>query len=105
MRELGPIDWPRWSTRFLLFTGRGGVGKTTIAFAVAVTVADRGRRVLLVSTDPPSNLSDVLEMTTGERQIGVPGAPRVENVNLDRRRPPTTSSTSRRALTGRATGR
>jgi arsenite-transporting ATPase len=46
--------------RFLFFTGKGGVGKTTLSCATAVALADRGRRVLLISTDPASNLSEVL---------------------------------------------
>ncbi len=48
-------------TRILLFTGKGGVGKTTLACATAVQLADRGKAVLLVSTDPASNLDEVLE--------------------------------------------
>jgi arsenite-transporting ATPase len=47
-------------TRILLFTGKGGVGKTTLACATAVALADQGKRVLLVSTDPASNLDEVL---------------------------------------------
>ena len=47
-------------TRHLLFTGKGGVGKTSMACAAAVQLADRGLRVLLVSTDPASNLDEVL---------------------------------------------
>lgn len=46
--------------RYLFFTGKGGVGKTTLSCATAVALADRGRRVLLISTDPASNLSEVL---------------------------------------------
>ena len=46
--------------RFLFFTGKGGVGKTTLSCATAVALADSGRRVLLISTDPASNLSEVL---------------------------------------------
>ncbi len=46
--------------RFLFFTGKGGVGKTSVSCAVAVGLADLGRRVLLISTDPASNLSEVL---------------------------------------------
>ena len=46
--------------RYLFFTGKGGVGKTTLACATAVALADAGRRVLIVSTDPASNLDDVL---------------------------------------------
>ena len=45
----------------LFFTGKGGVGKTSLACATAVSLADAGRRVLLVSTDPASNLDEVLE--------------------------------------------
>ncbi len=47
-------------TRFLFFTGKGGVGKTSLACASAIALADGGRRVLLVSTDPASNLDEVL---------------------------------------------
>ncbi len=47
-------------SRFLFFTGKGGVGKTSLACAFAIALADRGARVLLVSTDPASNLDEVL---------------------------------------------
>jgi arsenite/tail-anchored protein-transporting ATPase len=49
------------STKFLFFTGKGGVGKTSLACATAVKLADEGKKVLLISTDPASNLEDVLE--------------------------------------------
>lgn len=52
--------------RMLFFTGKGGVGKTSMACAVAVALADRGRRVLLVSTDPASNLGQVFGITVGD---------------------------------------
>lgn len=52
--------------RMLFFTGKGGVGKTSMACAVAVVLADRGRRVLLVSTDPASNLGQVFGITVGD---------------------------------------
>ena len=52
-------------TRHLFFTGKGGVGKTAIACAAAISLADRGKRVLLVSTDPASNLD---EMNSGTSQ-------------------------------------
>jgi arsenite/tail-anchored protein-transporting ATPase len=49
------------STKFLFFTGKGGVGKTSLACATAVKLADEGKKVLLISTDPASNLEDVLD--------------------------------------------
>ena len=49
------------TSRFLFFTGKGGVGKTSLACATAVKFADEGQRVLLISTDPASNLEDVLQ--------------------------------------------
>lgn len=70
-------------TRFLFFTGKGGVGKTSLACASAIALADRGRRVLLVSTDPASNLDEVLgvELTTAPTEI--PGVPRLAALNID----------------------
>jgi arsenite-transporting ATPase len=53
--------------RFLFFTGKGGVGKTSIACASAVQLADAGKRVLLVSTDPASNVGQVLGVDIGNR--------------------------------------
>jgi arsenite-transporting ATPase len=51
--------------RFLFFTGKGGVGKTSVACATAVHLANQGKRVLLVSTDPASNVGQVLGVTIG----------------------------------------
>lgn len=70
-------------TRYLFFTGKGGVGKTSHACATAVDLADRGRRVLLVSTDPASNLSEVLGVEVGEHPVDVPGAPGLRAMNID----------------------
>jgi arsenite-transporting ATPase len=58
-------------TRNLLFTGKGGVGKTSVACAAAIALADRGKRVLLVSTDPASNLDEVLGVRLGIRPTAV----------------------------------
>ena len=51
--------------RFVFFTGKGGVGKTSIACATAIDLAARGRRVLLVSTDPASNVGQVFGVEIG----------------------------------------
>ena len=50
---------------FIFFTGKGGVGKTSLACATAVWLADQGRRTLLVSTDPASNVGQVFDLAIG----------------------------------------
>ncbi|MBI3180946.1 MAG: arsenical pump-driving ATPase [Myxococcales bacterium] len=70
-------------TRHVLFTGKGGVGKTSVACAVAVRLADAGRRVLLVSTDPASNLDEVLQVPLGPRPTAVSGVMGLSALNLD----------------------
>ena len=70
-------------TRYVFFTGKGGVGKTSLACAVAVGLADTGRQVLLVSTDPASNLDEVLDVSLGPRPTPVPAAPGLSALNLD----------------------
>ncbi|POC76772.1 arsenical pump-driving ATPase, partial [Vibrio vulnificus] len=49
-------------TKYLFFTGKGGVGKTTISSFIALNLAENGKKVALVSTDPASNLQDVFQM-------------------------------------------
>ena len=70
-------------TPALFFTGKGGVGKTSLACATAVTLADAGRRVLLVSTDPASNLSDVLGAPVGPTAADVATVPGLRALNVD----------------------
>ncbi len=70
-------------TRVLLFTGKGGVGKTTLACASAVHLADRGKRVLLVSTDPASNLDDVLGEALSNHPAPVHSVPNLSAMNLN----------------------
>lgn len=71
------------ATRFLFFTGKGGVGKTSHACATAVALADAGRQVLLVSTDPASNLSEVLDAQVGPDAVDVRGVPGLRAMNID----------------------
>ena len=70
-------------TPFLFFTGKGGVGKTSLACATAVGLADRGKRVLLVSTDPASNLDEMLGVTLSDAPSPVPGASGLSASNID----------------------
>lgn len=70
-------------TRYLFFTGKGGVGKTSIACAAAVALADRGERVLLVSTDPASNLDDVLGTALSNAPTPVAGVANLSAFNID----------------------
>lgn len=70
-------------TPYLFFTGKGGVGKTSLACATAVSLADRGLRVLIVSTDPASNLDEMLEVTLTDRPTPVPNATGLSAMNID----------------------
>ena len=70
-------------TRTLLFTGKGGVGKTSIACATAVSLAEEGNRVLLVSTDPASNLDEVLSTKLGVRPTPIQGVAGLFGMNVD----------------------
>ena len=72
-------------TRYLFFTGKGGVGKTSCAAATAIALADAGRKVLIVSTDPASNLVEVFAMgdVTGSVPVPVPGVAGLDVVNID----------------------
>ncbi len=70
-------------TRILFFTGKGGVGKTSMACAAGVQLADRGLRVLLVSTDPASNLDEVLGTKLGNHPTPIKLVPNLFAMNLD----------------------
>ena len=74
---------PRLHTRHLFFTGKGGVGKTSLASVCAVRLAEAGRRVLLVSTDPASNLDEVLETRLSDTPTRVTGVPGLSALNID----------------------
>src|SRR5690606_28447179 len=70
-------------TRHLFFTGKGGVGKTSLATATAIALADRGRRVLRVSTDAASNLGQVLETEVSDSVRALDAVPRLSTLNID----------------------
>ncbi len=70
-------------TRHLFFTGKGGVGKTSLSTACALALADAGKRVLLVSTDAASNLDEMLGITLANTPVPVPGAPTLWVLNID----------------------
>ena len=70
-------------TRFLFFTGKGGVGKTSLSTATAIALADQGLKVLLVSTDAASNLDEMLGVPLSNHPVPVPGVPGLEMLNID----------------------
>ncbi|HPR39554.1 MAG TPA: arsenical pump-driving ATPase [Oscillospiraceae bacterium] len=70
-------------TKYLFFTGKGGVGKTSAACATAVTLADSGKRVLLISTDPASNLQDVFHTELTNKGTPIEDVPNLIVANLD----------------------
>jgi arsenite-transporting ATPase len=70
-------------TRYLFFTGKGGVGKSALACATALKLADAGKQVLLVSTDPASNLDQMLGVPLTDEPTAVPGAPGLFALNID----------------------
>jgi arsenite-transporting ATPase len=68
---------------FLFFSGKGGVGKTTMACTTAVAEADAGRRTLIVTTDPASNLADVFEQPIGHQVTAIRGVPNLWAMEID----------------------
>jgi arsenite/tail-anchored protein-transporting ATPase len=80
------IGFLQHPTRYLFFTGKGGVGKTSLSTAAALALADAGRSVLLVSTDSASNLDEMLGITLRNTAVPVPGAPGLSVLNIDPQR-------------------
>lgn len=70
-------------TKYLFFTGKGGVGKTSTACATAVILADEGKKVLLISTDPASNLQDVFNIELNNKGVSIKDVPNLIVVNID----------------------
>ncbi|WP_313339384.1 arsenical pump-driving ATPase [Lacrimispora sp.] len=70
-------------TKYLFFTGKGGVGKTSTACATAVNLADSGKKVLLISTDPASNLQDVFNAELTSKGVAIKDVPNLFVANLD----------------------
>ncbi|MGE5461804.1 MAG: TRC40/GET3/ArsA family transport-energizing ATPase, partial [Syntrophothermus sp.] len=70
-------------TQFIFFSGKGGVGKTSMACAHAVRYADTGKRTLIVTTDPASNLADVFEQEIGHQVTPIAGVPNLSAMEID----------------------
>ncbi|KZL91930.1 arsenical pump-driving ATPase [Clostridium magnum] len=70
-------------TKYLFFTGKGGVGKTSTACATAMTLADQGKRIMLVSTDPASNLQDVFNTELNNKGVQIKDVPNLVVANFD----------------------
>lgn len=71
------------SASFIFFSGKGGVGKTSMACATAVYHADQGRRTLIVTTDPASNLADVFEQPIGHKITPIEGIANLQAMEID----------------------
>lgn len=78
-----PLDLLNQPTKHLFFTGKGGVGKTSLSTAVALHLADCGKKVLLVSTDSASNLDEMLGVPLSNQATPVPGVPGLSVLNID----------------------
>lgn len=70
-------------TKYLFFTGKGGVGKTSTACATAVNLADQGKKIMLISTDPASNLQDVFNTELNNKGVAIKEVPNLVVANFD----------------------
>ena len=70
-------------TKYIFFTGKGGVGKTSAACATAVALADAGKKIMLISTDPASNLQDVFETELNNKGVNIQDVPNLTVANFD----------------------
>ena len=83
--------------QFMFFTGKGGVGKTSFACATAVRLADQGSRVLLVSTDPASNVGQVFGVAIGNHITAIPSVENLSALEID---PPAAAQAYRERIVG-----
>ena len=74
---------PDTRTRYLFFTGKGGVGKTSLACATGLALAEAGKKTLIVSTDPASNLDEVLGVALSQTPTAIQGADGLFALNID----------------------
>ncbi|PKU26600.1 arsenical pump-driving ATPase [Telmatospirillum siberiense] len=74
---------PTVGTRTLFFTGKGGVGKTSLSCATGLALVHSGKRVLIVSTDPASNLDEVLGTPLTGAPTPIADAPGLYALNID----------------------
>jgi arsenite/tail-anchored protein-transporting ATPase len=74
---------PEIRTRHLFFTGKGGVGKTSLSCATGIALAESGKRVLIVSTDPASNLDEVLGTRLASLPTAINGVGGLFALNID----------------------
>ena len=70
-------------TKFILFSGKGGVGKTSMACSTAIYNADKGLKTLIVTTDPASNLSDVFEQEIGHSIVKIKSIEHLHAMEID----------------------
>ena len=77
--DLKDIDF----TKYIFFTGKGGVGKTSTACALAVALADSGKKIMLISTDPASNLQDVFNTELNNKGVTIKEVPNLIVANFD----------------------
>ena len=71
------------ATKYIFFSGKGGVGKTSMACTHAVRYADEGKRTLIVTTDPASNLADMFEQAIGHHVTPIAGVPNLSAMEID----------------------